>query len=89
MHRTPPTRAWMMCLLLASGAKPSLIIDYATLTGSCINSLGKAYSGVFSNREALLPVLTAAGRAWLEQSWPQLEPEARIIFRRKFIELNE
>ena len=57
-------------LLLASGAKPSLIIDYATLTGSCIQALGKAYSGVFSNREALLPVLTAAGRASGERVWP-------------------
>ena len=57
-------------LLLASGAKPALIIDYATLTGSCIHALGKAYSGVFSNREALLPVLTEAGRASGERVWP-------------------
>ena len=57
-------------LLLASGTKPSLIIDYATLTGSCIHALGKAYSGVFSNRESLLPVLTAAGRASGERVWP-------------------
>lgn len=57
-------------LLLASEAKPALIIDYATLTGACIHALGKAYSGVFSNREALLPVLVAAGRASGERVWP-------------------
>ena len=57
-------------LVLASAARPSLIIDYATLTGACIYALGKAYSGVFSNRDALLPLLTTAGRASGERVWP-------------------
>lgn len=57
-------------LLLATASKPALVIDYATLTGACIHALGKRYSGVFANREALLPVLTAAGRASGERVWP-------------------
>ncbi len=33
--------------------------------------------------------LTNDGRTWLEQSWPQLEEQARAIFRAKWIELND
>ena len=63
-------------LLLATASKPDLVIDYATLTGACINALGKRYSGVFSNRDALLPVLIAAGRASGERVWPfPLDPD--------------
>jgi leucyl aminopeptidase len=61
---------------LATASKPDLVIDYATLTGACINALGKRYSGVFSNRDALLPVLIAAGRASGERVWPfPLDPD--------------
>ncbi len=57
-------------LVLASKEKPSLIIDYATLTGACIYSLGTAYSGIFTNREALNPVLIEAGKDSGERVWP-------------------
>ncbi len=57
-------------LTLASRAKPALVIDYATLTGACIHALGKSYSGVFTNREALHPLLLAAGQASGERVWP-------------------
>lgn len=57
-------------LLVATASKPDLVIDYATLTGACSNAIGKRYSGVFSNREALLTVLTAAGQASGERVWP-------------------
>lgn len=57
-------------LLLATAGKPSLVIDYATLTGTCIYALGKGYSGIFTNRPALNPVLTAAGQASGERVWP-------------------
>ena len=57
-------------LTLASQRKPGLIIDYATLTGSCIDALGKNYSGVFTNRDALHGVLIEAGRASGERVWP-------------------
>jgi len=33
--------------------------------------------------------LSAEGRAWLEQSWPLLEEQARAIFRAKWVELND
>ncbi len=57
-------------LVLASGEKPGLIIDYATLTGACVYSLGTAYSGVFSNRDEILPLLIEAGRDSGERVWP-------------------
>jgi len=57
-------------LVMASKAGPRLIIDYATLTGSCVHALGTAYSGVFSNRNELLPVLIEAGSDSGERVWP-------------------
>ena len=57
-------------LLLATAGKPTLTIDYATLTGTCIYALGKSYSGVFTNRPALLNLLTETGRASGERVWP-------------------
>jgi leucyl aminopeptidase len=58
-------------LTLASRARPApgLVIDFATLTGACVQALGKAYSGVFSNREALAAALVAAGRRSGERLW--------------------
>ena len=50
-------------LTLAARQKPSLIIDFATLTGSMIYALGNRYSGVFSNDEKLLAQAMLAGRA--------------------------
>lgn len=57
-------------LALASGRKPRLLIDYATLTGSMITALGTRYSGALTNREDLLPTLIAAGRDSGERVWP-------------------
>lgn len=57
-------------LVLASKENPKLIIDYATLTGACIYSLGTAYSGIFTNREKLMPMLIEAGRDSGERVWP-------------------
>ena len=48
-------------LALASRNKPKLIIDYATLTGACVYAIGKAYSGVFTNKAGFLPVMVKAG----------------------------
>ena len=48
-------------LTLASRNKPKLIIDYATLTGACVYAIGKAYSGVFTNKPGFLPVMIKAG----------------------------
>ncbi len=57
-------------LALASRKQPGFIIDYATLTGACIYALGTAYSGAFTNREALNPALIQAGRDSGERVWP-------------------
>ena len=57
-------------LALAGKAKPWLMIDYATLTGTCIYALSSRYSGVFSNRETLHNTLTTAGRDSGERVWP-------------------
>jgi leucyl aminopeptidase len=57
-------------LALAARDEPQLIIDYATLTGACVNALTERYSGVFSNRSAANALLTAAGAASGERVWP-------------------
>ena len=57
-------------LVLASREKPGIIFDYATLTGSCIRALTTRYSGVFSNRSKLHPVLKRVGRKSGERVWP-------------------
>lgn len=57
-------------LVLASEQKPSLLIDYATLTGACVYSVGTAYSGVFTNRASAVPKLIKAGQDSGERVWP-------------------
>ncbi len=49
-------------LTLASRAKPNLLIDFATLTGSMAVALGARYSGVLGNRDALLQQAVQAGQ---------------------------
>jgi len=50
-------------LTLASRAKPELIIDFATLTGSMAVALGDRYSGVLGNKPELLCKAVGAGKA--------------------------
>ena len=57
-------------LTLASNDKPGAIIDYATLTGACMNAVTTRYSGVFTNRPDLHPVLKKTGRESGERVWP-------------------
>ena len=49
-------------LTLASRAKPDMLIDFATLTGSMAVALGSRYSGVLGNRDALLQQAVETGR---------------------------
>ncbi len=49
-------------LTLAARAKPQLMIDFATLTGSMAVALGARYSGVLGNRAALLQQAVLAGQ---------------------------
>ena len=57
-------------LVLASREKPALIVDFATLTGSCVRALTPRFSGVFTNREALHSPLRATGERAGERVWP-------------------
>jgi len=56
-------------LALAARAKPALLLDFATLTGACVNALTERYSGAFTNRPALQQALQDAGRASGERVW--------------------
>lgn len=57
-------------LALASKEKPSLILDYATLTGGCMYSIGTSYSGVFTNKKEWHADLIKAGEDSGERVWP-------------------
>ena len=49
--------------------KPTTVIDFATLTGAIIISLGYEYAGVFTNDDALSEELRAAGQASGDEVW--------------------
>jgi len=57
-------------LALASKEKPSLIMDFATLTGTCMSAIGTSYSGVFTNKKEWHPSLIKAGEDSGERVWP-------------------
>lgn len=50
-------------LALAARAKPDLIVDFATLTGSMHVAMGERYSGVFATSDELAQQAVAAGNA--------------------------
>ncbi|MCB0519302.1 MAG: leucyl aminopeptidase [Lewinellaceae bacterium] len=63
-------------LILADGLaytarnfKPDVMIDLATLTGSCIRTLGTYAGGLFSNNDELAAELLAAGQLTGERLW--------------------
>jgi len=57
-------------LHFASKQKPRLMIDYATLTGSCVAALSTRISGAFTNRRAFISDLIKAGEDSGERVWP-------------------
>jgi leucyl aminopeptidase len=57
-------------LALAAREQPDLLIDYATLTGACINALTERFSGAFTNRPELHDLIAQAGRKSGERVWP-------------------
>lgn len=61
-------------LALAVREPPRAILDFATLTGSCVAALGHRMSGAMSNRDGWIPELLAAGRACGERVWPLPAP---------------
>ncbi len=56
-------------LALASRERPALLLDFATLTGACVNALTDRYSGAFTNRPDLHARLQDVGRASGERVW--------------------
>ena len=57
-------------LAIAARENPAVMLDYATLTGTCVAALTERYSGVFSNRTAANPILHQAGVRSGERVWP-------------------
>ena len=64
-------------LILADGLsyiqqkfQPEVIIDLATLTGSCVRTLGYTAAGLFTQSETLIKELIAAGQETHERVWP-------------------
>ena len=56
-------------LALAAREKPALLLDFATLTGACVNAITDRYSGAFTNRRDLHEVVETTGRASGERVW--------------------
>ena len=56
-------------LALATREKPSLVIDYATLTGACVMALTERFSGAFTNRPDWRTQIELAGKASGERVW--------------------
>lgn len=57
-------------LAIAAREQPELMIDFATLTGACVNALTERYSGAFTNRPQWHEALRAAGHSSGERVWP-------------------
>jgi leucyl aminopeptidase len=57
-------------LALACREGPRVVLDFATLTGACVNALTERYSGVFTNRDDWHAALREAGRSSGERVWP-------------------
>jgi leucyl aminopeptidase len=56
-------------LALASRARPSCIVDFATLTGACVTALTERLSGVFVNQSRLRDIVEGAGSRAGERVW--------------------
>jgi leucyl aminopeptidase len=57
-------------LAIAAREKPDLIVDFATLTGSCVTALTERYAGAFTNRPEWHATIETAGRESGERVWP-------------------
>lgn len=56
-------------LALAARTEPRLMIDFGTLTGTCVAALTERMSGVFTNEPRLSAALLEAGRSSGERVW--------------------
>ncbi|MDA9109062.1 hypothetical protein N9K05_01415 [Woeseiaceae bacterium] len=57
-------------LFFAAEEKPDFIIDYATLTGACMNAVTTRYSGAFTNHPDLHQAIKKSGTESGERVWP-------------------
>ena len=57
-------------LFFAAEEKPDFIIDYATLTGACMNAVTTRYSGAFTNHPYLHRAIKKSGTESGERVWP-------------------
>jgi leucyl aminopeptidase len=57
-------------LVLASEAKPDLLLDVATLTGACETALGDRVAGILGNDDGLVTRTVDAARRAGEALWP-------------------
>ena len=48
---------------------PEVLIDLATLTGSCVAALGYAAAGLFTNDDELADSISRAGKRTMERAW--------------------
>lgn len=56
-------------ITLASKAKPDVMVDFATLTGAAVYSLGSAYSAGFTNVDSMHSKIVDAGKKSGERVW--------------------
>lgn len=57
-------------LYLASKTEPDVVIDYATLTGTCVRALDEFYSGLVTNQYHWNSALMDLGQHCGERVWP-------------------
>lgn len=62
-------------LTLAAAAKPDVVVDFATLTGSMTTALGNRMSGFFATERAFGALLEASGAASGERLMPFVMPD--------------
>jgi leucyl aminopeptidase len=77
-------------LALVRRTKPTLCIDYATLTGAAIRSLDTRRAAVFSNREELAELAVSAGRKSGERTWSfPIGEDYRDMLKSKIADLQQ
>jgi leucyl aminopeptidase len=77
-------------LALVRRTKPTLCIDYATLTGAAIRSLDTRRAAVFSNREELAELAVSAGRKSGERTWSfPIGDDYREMLKSKIADLQQ
>ncbi|HWU41515.1 MAG TPA: leucyl aminopeptidase, partial [Candidatus Acidoferrum sp.] len=69
--------------------KVSHLVDVATLTGACVVALGTLNSGAFTNNQAWLDKVLAAGRAAGEKIWAlPMDPEYDDLIKSEVAEIK-